>query len=196
MIDFTAMQLPVPGSDYQWQRLQRWAIICWLAFYLLFLLHAYHQHGGQTWFDAANLVTHESGHLLFGYLGNETIMVWGGTIMQLLVPFLLATSFAWRGQTAGVIFCSFFFFENFIGIALYMADARARNLPLVSPGMASDEITGHDWNYIFSHLGLLAYDTRIADVVRIAGWLGMLGVVGVLVWMLAQQEQMVEEVTP
>jgi hypothetical protein len=129
-------------------------------------------------------VTPEAGLPLFGYLGNETIMVWGGTIMQLLVPCLLAVSFAWRGQTAGAIFCAFFFFENFIGIALYMGDARDKSLPLVSLGVASDDVTGHDWEYIFGHLGLLQHDRQIAAVTRAAGWIGMLAVVGLLVWML------------
>ena len=180
------MQFPLPREGYTWQPLQRWMIICWLAFYCLFLLHAYNQHGGGTWFDAVNMVTHEAGHPLFGYLGNETIMVWGGTLMQLLVPFLLAVGFAWRGQTAGALFCLFFFFENFIGIALYMGDARDKALPLVSLGVASDDVTGHDWDYIFSHLGLLEHDRQIAAVTRTVGWLGMLMVVALLVWMLTR----------
>lgn len=183
------MEFPLPRAGYQWKSLQRWAIIAWLAFYSLFLLHTYHQHGGGTWFDAVNMVTHEAGHPLFGYLGNETIMVWGGTIMQLLVPFLLALSFAWTGQTAGAIFCTFFFFENFIGIALYMGDARDRALPLVSLGVASDEVTGHDWAYIFGHLGLLEHDRQIASVVWALGWIGMLAVCGLLVWMLTQKRE-------
>jgi hypothetical protein len=48
-------------------------------------------------------------------------------------------------------------------------------LPLVTVGDA--ENGGHDWNNIFSHLGLLAYDTRIGAVTRALGWIGMVGVV-------------------
>jgi hypothetical protein len=182
------MRFPLPHPYYKWQEMSRPAIVCWMIFYVLFLVHVYNQHGGQTWFDAANLITHESGHMLFSYFG-QTLMIWGGTIMQLLVPILLAISFAYRGQTAGAIFCLFFFFENFIGIALYMADARDRVLPLVSVGVASDEVTGHDWNWIFSSLGILQYDTRIGGVVRMLGWAGMLGIVGLLVWMLMRERE-------
>jgi hypothetical protein len=180
------MEFPLPRDGYKWQEMQRWAIACWLAFYCLFLIHVFNQHGGGTWFDAVNMVTHEAGHPLFGYFGSEMLMVMGGTIMQLLVPFLLCVSFAWRGQTAGAIFCLFFFFENFIGIALYMGDARDKAIPLVSPGVASDEVTGHDWEYIFSHLGLLEHDRQIAAIVRVLGWIGMLAVVCLLVWMLTR----------
>jgi hypothetical protein len=188
------MEFPLPRDGYKWQQIPKWGIACWLTFYCLFLLHQYNQHGYGTWFDAVNMVTHEAGHPLFGYLGNETIMVLGGTIMQLLVPFLLALSFAWRGQTAGAIFCAFFFFENFIGIALYMGDARDRSLPLVSLGVASDEVTGHDWAYIFGKMGLMAHDRDIAAVVRMLGWMGMLAVVGLLVWMLTRKPAQTEPV--
>src|SRR3977135_1421773 len=111
------MRFPLPHENYQWQKMSRAAIICWLIFYVLFLVHAYNAHWGALWIDNANMVTHESGHMLFGSFGSMRLAIWGGTLMQLLVPILLAISFAWRGQTAGAIFCTFFFFENFLGIA-------------------------------------------------------------------------------
>jgi hypothetical protein len=78
-------------------------------------------------------------------------------------------------------FCLFFFFENFLGIATYMADARAMQLPLVTIG--DPEFTIHDWNAIFTSLGLLNWDTSIAAVVRIVGWIGM---ALVPVWLVIQ----------
>jgi hypothetical protein len=33
----------------------------------------------------------------------------------------------------------------------------------------------HDWNYLFTQLGVLSYDTVIADIVRSIGCLGMIG---------------------
>ncbi len=76
-------------------------------------------------------------------------------------------------------FCSFFFFENWLYTATYMADARAMLLPLVTAG-DSDYIE-HDWHTIFSSLGVLQYDTKIAAVVSFLGWLGMLATV---VWLV------------
>jgi hypothetical protein len=56
-----------------------------------------------------------------------------------------------------------------------MADARAMVLPLVTTG--DPEFAKHDFNTIFSSLGVLDYDTTIAAVVRALGWCGMIAVV-------------------
>ncbi len=186
------MGFPLPQRDYEWQPVSRTAFYCWMAFYLLFLAHAFRSADGYLWIDNANLVTHESGHLLFGWFG-PTLGLWGGTLMQLLVPFALAISFAWRGQTVGVVFCIFFFFENFLGIARYMADARVQVLPLVTVGDSGDEGVMHDWFAIFSSLHVLDYDTRIAAVVRVLGWMGMLATIGWLTFMSFREHPLAGE---
>jgi hypothetical protein len=61
-----------------------------------------------------------------------------------------------------------------------MADARSMSLPLVTVG--DPDIVEHDWNTIFSSLGILQYDTAIASFVRIVGWCGMIGTVVWLLW--------------
>ena len=162
-----------------WDHLSRPVAIAWLAFYALFLVYALRTTKDFLLIDNANLVVHEAGHLLFGWLG-ETLGLYGGTLLQLIVPFALAASFAYRKHTTGTVFCAFFFFENFLYIATYMADAREQDLPLVSVG--GGETVEHDWERIFSGWGLLAHDTQIAAVVRALGWIGMLTVVGWLVW--------------
>jgi hypothetical protein len=147
----------------------------WLAFYSLFLAYAARDRTGLLFIDNANLVVHEGGHLLFGWLG-PWIGIWGGTILQWLVPLLLAAYFFVQRSPVAFAFCLFFFFENFLYTATYMADAHAMQLPLVSAG-GGDE-PEHDWNTIFSRLGVLQYDTRIANVIRSLGWLGMLSTTG------------------
>ena len=102
-----------------------------------------------------------------------------GRLLQWLVPFLLAVYFLFQRQTSAFVFCTFFFFENWLYTATYMADARAMVLPLVTTG--DSDYVEHDWNTIFSHLGVLAYDTKIAAVIRLIGWIGMLGIVAWLV---------------
>ena len=69
-----------------------WALGAWLVFYGLFLIYAFSQDHGFLFIDSVNLVVHESGHLLFGWLG-PTLGLWGGTILQWLVPLLLAAYF-------------------------------------------------------------------------------------------------------
>ena len=161
-----------------WQPIPRWAAAMWAAFYVAFLFYAFSKHGEFLFIDSANLVVHEGGHLLFGWFG-RTLGIWGGTILQWAVPFLLAAYFFSQRQTTAFIFCTFFFFENWLYTATYMADARAMVLPLVTVG--DPEFAEHDWNTIFSSLGILSYDTSIAGIIRILGWLGMLSAVAWLI---------------
>jgi hypothetical protein len=163
----------------QWQPVSRIAAGCWIGFYALFMVYAARDTDGFLFIDNVNLVVHEGGHLLFGWLG-ETLGLWGGTLLQWLVPASLAAWFFVQRQTAGFVFCLFMLFENFLYSATYMADARAQVLELVTVGDA--DVAGHDWNMIFSSLGLLRYDTAIAGVVRAVGWVGMVGSVVWLGW--------------
>jgi hypothetical protein len=169
-----------------WQPVPRWVLVVWGAFYAVFLTYVFHSHGGFLFIDLANLVVHEGGHMLFGWFG-PTLGLWGGTLLQWLVSFLLAGYFFLQRQAASFAFSAFFFFENWLYTATYMADARAMVLPLVTTG-DPDHIE-HDWNAIFSSLGLLQYDTTIAGIVRFLGWCGMLTVVGWLVWQALRSEE-------
>src|SRR5437660_480156 len=169
-----------------WRSFSRPALIAWLTFYSLFLIYAWSGRGGFLMIDNVNLIVHEAGHLLFSYLGH-TLMIWGGTILQLFVPLALAAYFAYLRQPAATAFCGFFFFENFLYISVYMADARAQALPLVTVG--DSDYVEHDWNYIFSSLGVLQHDLQIAAVVGLLGWLGMVVTMGWLAWRTQQRHQ-------
>jgi hypothetical protein len=160
--------------DRPWKPISRPAIIAWVIFYVAFLVYAFSAHGGFLFIDNANLVVHEGGHNLFGWFG-PTLGLWGGTLLQWLVPFLLAVYFFNERQIAGFVFSLFFFFENWLYTATYMADARAQELPLVTTG--DPDFVEHDFHAIFSNLGVLDYDTKIALMVRILGWCGMLACV-------------------
>jgi len=163
-----------------WKPVSRPALVGWLIFYVTFLAYAFSAHGGFLFIDSANLVVHEGGHNLFRWFG-PTLYIWGGTILQWLVPFLLAVYFFKERETSGFVFCAFFFFENWLYTATYMADARAQVLPLVTTG--DSDFVEHDWFTIFSSLGVLNYDTRIAAVIRLLGWLGMIAAV---VWLASR----------
>lgn len=166
-----------PCFNRAWQPVSRPVIGGWLVFYLGFLVYAFGRSPASLFIHAANLVVHEGGHNLFGWFG-PTLGLWGGTLLQWLVPFLLAVYFFTERQIPGFVFCLFFFFENWIDTAEYMADARAQLLPLVTTG--DPEFVEHDFFRIFSDLGVLQYDTKIAAVVRILGWCGMIACV---VWL-------------
>ena len=174
----------IPGPIHEWQRVSKPAWIGWTIFYV-FTLWMY-RPGGAHYLDAVHLVTHEAGHPLFSYLGSYVLTIAGGTIFQLFVPSALAVTFAYRGHTTGTAFCAFLFFNSFISVGIYMADARARVLPLVAPGMASDEIQDHDWNILFEQANLLRHDVPIGNATRMLGYVGMVAVIVWLSWMKKQ----------
>jgi hypothetical protein len=178
---FDELGFDMSWLDRPWKPVSQVELGGWLVFYLAFMAYAFSAHGGFLFIDRANLVVHEGGHNLFGWFG-RTLCLWGGTLLQWLVPFLLAVYFFTERQISGFVFCSFFFFENWLYTATYMADARAMVLPLVTTG--DPEFAEHDFHAIFSSLGVLDYDTKIAAVVRLVGWCGMIAVV---IWFARQK---------
>jgi len=170
------MQLP----EVEWKPVSRAQLLAWLAVYALLLLYLAFHWGELTLLDNVHLPIHEGGHLLFGWLG-DTPGLWGGTLLQLLVPALLAASFVARRELPGVAFCAFAFFHSLTGIATYMADALRQELPLVTVGAIADEAQ-HDWVRIFTSLGVLPHAIQIGNVTRLIAWAGMLGTVAWLGW--------------
>jgi hypothetical protein len=165
--------------EEDWDPIPKAALVTWLIFYSLFLYQAARGQGILLLMDGVFVPIHEGGHLLFRFFG-EFLSVGGGTILQLLVPVLLASYFLFHRQAQGVGFCLFFMFEQFLPISTYMADARAQELPLLTIGDA--EYVIHDWNYLFGKLGVLDHDIQISGFVRFCGWLGMIAVVIWLLW--------------
>jgi hypothetical protein len=106
--------------------------------------------------------SHEFGHLFFAFAG-EFMTVAGGSLMQLLVPIgAIALLIAWRdyfGASCAGCWLSF----SLSNLAVYVGDAVAQELPLVSFSPDGGE---HDWFYLLDHFGALGYDLRIAMMVR------------------------------
>ena len=170
-----AVELPWERPEGDWQSVSLAALVSWLAFYALFLLHAATDQDGFLLIDNVNLIIHEGGHFFFGWFG-YIVGILGGTLGELLVPLLIAIYFFWHRQTAAVAFAAFWFFENFLYIGTYMADARTQVIPLVGSGE-------HDWEILFSHWGVLGHDLTIGGLTRRLGWVGMLATVAWLIWM-------------
>ncbi len=147
-----------------------------------FCIYALIQSGEFLFLDHVNLPFHEFGHLFFSIFG-EMIGVWGGTLMQLIIPFSILVYFFIKRETAGVFFCAFWFGENLLNIGVYINDARTLALPLVGGG-------DHDWNIILGSLNMLRHDHYIAAIVKALGWFIMLGSI---VWFLIVGMRMREE---
>jgi hypothetical protein len=165
--------------EESWEPVPRPAFLLASAFYAIFLVQAARGSGLPQWMDLVFIPIHEGGHLLFRFFG-EFLAVAGGTLLQLAVPLLLGAYFILRRQVQGTAFCLFFFFEQFLPISVYMADAREQVLPLLTVG-DTDEVI-HDWNYLFTKFGVLDHDTQIAQAFRIIGWIGMLATTAWMAW--------------
>ena len=151
---------------------QEWRPVGTLAFIASSLFVAgvcYLANTGEHWvfvLDSANLAFHEAGHPIFGLLLGERIMVYGGTLGQLVFPIVATAAFWWRRETLSFALCAAWLCENFWNIARYMADARERVLPLVGGGE-------HDWTEIFSRWHVLHRDTSVAGFVSLLAWAGI-----------------------
>jgi hypothetical protein len=141
---------------------------------ILFWIHALTSESGFLILDYINLPFHEFGHLFFGVLG-ERVGIWGGTIAQLAIPLIILVAFNQKKEALGVAFSAFWIGENLLNIALYIGDAQMMELPLVGGGE-------HDWNTILSGLHALKRTAMIAGIVKVSGWIVM---IGAMFWLIA-----------
>lgn len=132
--------------------------------------------------DSANLAFHEAGHPLFGMIYGG-LGVYGGTLMQLLIPAACAFESLREQKQGGFYVCVIWFAENLLNIARYMADARTHELPLVG---GLDPELYHDWSNILGDWGLLPWDTTLAFCVRLIA-------LGLMLWTLWQAWQWQQE---
>src|ERR1700730_1762031 len=112
--EFITERLPTFAVlEEDWKPASRLALWAWVSFYIVVFFSAAMGGGLAPWFDLVFVPIHEGGHLLFGWLGNKWLMVAGGTLLQLLVPFALATYFVFRREVIGTAFCAFFSSSSF-----------------------------------------------------------------------------------
>ncbi len=153
-------------EDCRWEKITGWQLAGFglgLAVFVALLLAS--ESGFIFGLDHANLLFHEAGHPFIG-LFSARLEPYGGTLGQLVFPVALAVSFWRQGRALAFAASVIWFFENWLNIARYMADARALELPLVGGG-------DHDWNTIFTRWNVLPYDLNIAGTVKFLGWTGM-----------------------
>lgn len=138
-----------------------------------------------SFLDRVDLIAHEAGHLLFGYLG-EFMLVIGGTIGQLLVPVGIAIYFIVREEFFSSTVALFWVGQNLLNISVYVKDAAAMELPLVNIG-GGEGI--HDWNWLLLKCNLLRHDQLIGTVVYVQGVLVMVVAVALGFYFSFEREQ-------
>jgi hypothetical protein len=99
--------------------------------------------------------------------------VLGGSLFQILVPAVFAGYFARQKQSFSALFVMIWVGQSCFNLSYYIADARARILPLLS-----DDPTSHDWTWLLLQMNLLNQDTAIGNVVRVVGLLAICAGIG------------------
>lgn len=129
----------------------------WLPSLFVLILAVYwtYNRGVYTFIDNADLVIHEAGHIFFAFFG-RFIRAAGGTLMQILLPSVIALYFYKANYKTGVQFSVLWLGQNFVNISVYAADARAHKLPLLGGSKVY-----HDWTYLLNQLGILEYDIEV-----------------------------------
>ncbi len=127
--------------------------------------------GSWGFVDGVNLVFHEAGHVFFALAGHF-VGVLGGSLNQVLIPAVCAGVFLWQGQPFGAGLCGIWAGQSLAGVSVYMADARARILPLLG---GEDAKFAHDWHYLLRTLGLLEWDRALGRLTAVAAGLVIAG---------------------
>jgi hypothetical protein len=136
------------------------------SFCIYFLWIAYDPMQG-SFLDNVDLPIHEFGHLLFTPFG-QFLMVAGGSLFQVLFPAVFVGYFIWKKSFYSASIVSFWVGQSILNVWVYAADAVAMQLVLTS-GFTGSEGSFHDWNYLFSSVGLLDSTRSVAGIIRFSG---------------------------
>jgi hypothetical protein len=119
-----------------------------------------------SFMHSVNLVFHEAGHVIFLPFG-QFITYLGGSIGQLLIPFLVLCYFVFKSRDPfGASLGLWWLAQSGMDISPYLHDARAGQLLLLGGGTGRDRPETHDWHNILSGLGWLEYDHLLAAIVQ------------------------------
>jgi hypothetical protein len=182
--------LPEQSEDYLPFVLLRLALLVGLLMYTIGLLGGIRDDMGSL-LHLVNLPFHEAGHVIFGLLGNQFLMSLGGMLGQLLMPMVCAGVFLLQQRDVFAAAVALWWFsENFVDLAPYIRDASIGELPLLGGNTGQHAPYGfHDFAYLLTETGLIAFDQRIANLSYWLGCLWMLGCIGWGGFILWQQYQ-------
>lgn len=121
--------------------------------------------GPFIWLHYPDLAIHETGHLLFMPFGHF-LMVLGGSLTQIAFPAVFTGYFYYTQQFFSSALTLFWTGQNFMDVAVYMADAPYRALPLTGPNPDC-----HDWWQLFNLMNCMGQAELIAGITH---WLGVL----------------------
>jgi hypothetical protein len=155
---------------------------------LVFLVYVLVRHLADPSFQSIlkpiNLGIHELGHYVFRPFG-DLLTAAGGSILQCLAPVIGAVIFLRQRDYFAIAFAFGWLATNLYDVAEYVGDARARVLPLVTPGGG---VAQHDWHYLLGRMGILKWDGALETILRILATIVLLAAIifgGWLLWRMS-----------
>lgn len=115
---------------------------------------------GEAWgfIQNVNLIFHEAGHIILFWAG-DFLSILGGSLLELLVPFIVTIHFFLRQDFFGASFSLWWLANAFLSVSIYAADAQERALPLITR-----DVSTHDWFNLLNQFHLLKYDDLIGNI--------------------------------
>ena len=133
------------------------------------------------------LVFHEAGHVIFSFFG-EFIMVFGGSLAQLLMPAIMAGALLLRNRDPfGAAIGTWLLGVSLLDLAPYVYDALQPELILLGGHTGAEG--GHDWIYLLSATGLLQSAHGLGWLVHKSGAALILASLAWGAWILMQQKR-------
>ncbi|MFA5667691.1 MAG: hypothetical protein WC967_00475 [Balneolaceae bacterium] len=132
-----------------------------LEFNIFFAVHYKHVFGFKFIYfvmDTVTLIIHEAGHTFLRFSGSELLMILGGTIFQLLIPFLVFVFGWWNKKQYTTQLALYWLGFSWLDTAAYCADARLRQMPLLGDLPKS----AHDFYNILTRLNMMEHYQIIA----------------------------------
>lgn len=118
-----------------------------------------HMHDPFGLLHGSLLIFHEAGHMLFMPFG-EFMAVLGGSLFQLMVPAFFVVYFVLKRDAYAACFATLYLAASLADVSVYIADARAGELPLLG-----GERSNHDWTFLLIELEMLERDTALGAFV-------------------------------
>jgi hypothetical protein len=138
-------------------------------------------------------IVHEAGHGVCYILPcPEFFMVANGTIFQLLFPAMIAYYYQRKSNTFAALIALFFVGFSLQYTAWYMSTAHeGLFLPASKSFLGVDAY--HDFNYLFSSLGLMPYEKLLSGLTKLIAYLIMFYTTGAMLFQAFVQSHSREE---
>jgi hypothetical protein len=130
------------------------------------------------------LIIHEAGHTFFGFLGNRTLTILGGSLNEILLPAIILAYFIFNKIIKGTQFGFYLLGSAWISVAFYAADGARRQLPLI----ANLGTESHDWGILLRQWNMVEQAGTFGIIFASIGIICFIIALSVPIWMKNYEE--------